>query len=271
MTTLTSRYQLLENISVSNVTHRDPLVNQFYMKGWTDDLGTTETTVGVSEANGLENIVLPTADEALQISSPTVGDTSITVLVKGYNSVFEPIQDIVTTDGSSGRTGVSLSVSFFRITTMRITSSVANIGTLYLSKDGTSLSNGVPSAANYIYSMHHEKAVSSIANMCIPPQEAGYLAPTYVNFSMAHNDVSGGTVMFQLKYTDEALWKTEFQFFIDDESNSQFSWPLHGIPLIPNNVLSKGIDMRIQAVKGTGAGYFSIAAALATHMMIVDM
>ena len=112
---LITSYQLLENISKSTVTDSSKDVDQYYFKGWSQSIGTSYETLGTET---FDEIHLPSADQALQLSSSDSSDTSKTILIIGFDSSFAKIQEIINTDAADGQTPVTLSTSFFRIKSM---------------------------------------------------------------------------------------------------------------------------------------------------------
>ena len=259
-----STFELLQNIAKSVVTSKHRDVQQFYFKGWSTAIGLDYRTLGTI---AFTEIHLPTSDEALQISSSNTSDTSISVLVKGYDSSFADIQEVVVTNASNARTPVSLTNSYFRINQMRIVSPIANVGDIYLTKDGSSLTNGRPAnQSDYIYSMRTGDSVAAILNGCLKPIENGLIQPNYVVYSIANDTRVRGHFKFQMKPTNSSLWGTEFNFFVDERSNTQFTWRLDGVPDIPNDDLSKGYDVRIQG-RRTGTGALDAAAAISIRQV----
>ena len=239
-------------------------VNQHYFKGWSEDISDTAyETLGTVTFN---DITLPTANQALQISSSSSSDTSVSVLVTGYDSSFNALQEVILTDATDGQTATNLTNSFFRINQMRIVSPTANAGDLYLSKQSSSLTNGVPdNQTDYIYSLRNgvDDAVGSILNGCVPPLANGYLIPNYVVFSLSNTNKLA-TIKFQMKKTNSTLWGTEFLYHTNKEDN-KWEWKLNGVTDIPNNDMSYGYDVRMQAKKNSSGGNFNASSSLSIY------
>lgn len=236
---------------------------EHYFKGWSENIGTTYETIGTI---AFPEIFLPTADQSLQISSSDSADTSVTVLVKGYDDTFTAIQEIIATNAVDGQIAVALTTSFFRINSMRVVSPVTNAGDIYLTKAGASLYSGVPSVnTDYIYSIHQNETVGAILNGCIPPIVDGILQPNYVLYSISNGSGMYSQIVFQMKYTNSSNWGTEFNFYIDARSNSQFTWRLDGVADIPNNDLAKGFDVRVKTKKTINIGYLHVSSSLSIN------
>ena len=88
-------------------------VNKYYFKGWSENIG--HSNYQCLGALTFDDITLPTANQALQISSSSSSDTSISVLVLGLDSSFNVLQEVVNTDATDGQTTVNLTNSYFRI------------------------------------------------------------------------------------------------------------------------------------------------------------
>jgi len=264
MSNIKSEYELLTDIAQSNITKTNTNIEKHYLKGWTLTLGTTATDIG---STTYDEIVLPTSDQALQISSSNAFDLLTQILVTGYNDNFEPIQEVVSLSNVSSQLPVNLVNSYFRIKQMRVVSASTPTGDIYLYKSGAALLAGVPQlSSDFIYVLKNPDNLGTIMNLFIPPQENGYLIPNYVNCSV-FNSATVVVFDFQMKYSDSANWITEFKFHVG--SNENFTWPLNGISKIPNNDLSKGIDVRLQATR-VGGGSSIVSASIALLSTQID-
>lgn len=227
-----------------------------YYKGWNTDIGLLPETLGVEQSLA-EDIVLPLFQTPIQISSSNPADVGLPILVTGYDGNFNQISDVLVTNGNTPSSGLQ---QFFRITGLRNLSSLSsNIGTIYISPDPATVVGGIPSPGDYLYSMKPGENVGAILNGVIAPTENGYLLPNYVAFSIANDSGTRSTVSFQIKNTDSFIWSTEFEFYIDERSNTQFTWRLDGIPPIPNNDINTpvGKDIRIQISRNGGGNLWA--------------
>ena len=237
-------------------------VNKYYFKGWSENIG--HSNYQCLGALTFDDITLPTANQALQISSSSSSDTSISVLVLGLDSSFNVLQEVVNTDATDGQTTVNLTNSYFRINQMRIVSTTGNVGDLYLSKQSSSTTNGVPdNQRDYIYSMRATDVVGTILNGCVPPLANGYLIPNYVVFSLSNTNKLA-TICFQMKKTNSSLWGTEFMYHTNKEDN-KWEWKLNGVADIPNNDMSYGYDVRMMVKKNSSGGNFNGSSSLSIY------
>ena len=250
---------LSETIPNSNILKRNSNILDYYFKGWSIDIPANFKTLGTPST--FNEISLLSANTSLQISSDNAGDTGISILVSGYDSSFSAVSEVIITNG---QTAVNLVNQYFRINNMRIVSENNNVGVIYLSIQGSALTGGVPNnQANYIYSMLASDRVGWILNACIPPTDSGFLYPMNVAYSLANATNDFIEIHFQMKKTNSNFWYTEFNFYLDENANSQYQWDLRGIGGILNNDTGtpSGYDLRIQTLRNT-AGACNVSCAL---------
>lgn len=235
--------------------------NKFYVKGYEQALGTTLKTIGTSTFN---NISLLSANTQLQVSSTSASDTVGTLTLFGYNSSFAAVTaNYVLT----GTTPVTVATQFFRINRMQWSHTADNVGTIYVSPNGAATTGGVPnSASDYLYSMKPGDNVSHISQGVVPYIAGKNMQPKRVVFSLTNDSLAEVEIDFQLKYTNASIWQNEFKFWIDEQTNTQFQFDLDGIPQIPNNDPSKGIDIRTRAIR-SGTGNVNLSTAVSVEMI----
>ena len=145
---------------------------QYYLKGWSDNVGEEYSTFGTVQYN---DISLPASNLSLQVSSSDSNDTCV-VLVSGQDDSWN---DVVATVTLTGQAPVTLGAQFYRINSMRVISEEVNKGNIFLSRAGSLLFNGCPAAqSNYYYSVKKGDKVSAIANLFVDPVANGFLKPT---------------------------------------------------------------------------------------------
>lgn len=254
----------------ANVLNRAPgLIDQYYMKGWSDNITTVREVLGVDNVNFVD-IELPNADIQLQISSSISADISLSVLIIGYDANFNLINTVAVTDAVDAQNAVTIGTQFYRISRMQVLNGT-NTGDIYLTDAASTLVAGVPSSAlSYRYSIKQNENIGAILNGVIPPLANGYLMPNYVAYSVKTDIGSACNLYFQMKPTNSAVWNTEFVFYVNNaDSNTQFSWPLNGLPPIANSdtVTPVGYDFRIQAVR-VGNGVVHASGSLAINQSI---
>ncbi len=247
---LLSTHGLLERIAQSVATSACSNVTTVYAKGWSSGIQEPYTTLGTLQH---ENIHLLSADTQLQISSSDSDDTGITIFIKGLDSTFASVVETVVTHATNGRTPVTLTNSYFRILRMQVIAPSEPEGDMYLTIDGASLSGGKPdSQTDYIYSMQRCDNIGTILSGVVPPGDGLYLFPNYVIYSVTNDVNERSHFKFQMKKCSSDIWLTEFNFFVDERTNTQFTWRLDGIPPIPN--FTDGMDFRVIASKVTSGG-----------------
>lgn len=226
------------------------MTTKHYMKGWTQDIPSfTDKLLGSSSAYNLNIPHLPAANTALQISSSDAGDVGLPILIQGYDDSFNAISEVAIVNGYNA---INLTSPFFRISQMlNVSPSANNQGEIFLSLQGASLSNGVPVEADWLYSMKSGDNVGALAIIFLPPGLNRVLMPQYVLYSVANDSRDRVKFLFQTKYSNSNIWLTQFEFYVDERSNSQFNWPLTGLPDLDLSDLSKGMDIRIIANKLT--------------------
>ncbi len=264
MNTLLSTHELLEQISQSIATASSNTVTTVYAKGWSSGIQEPYTTLGAIQH---EHIHLLSADTQLQISSSDSDDTGITIFIKGIDSNFASVGETVVTHATNGRTPVTLTNSYFRILRMQVIAPSEPEGDTYLTIDGASLSNGKPdSQTDYIYSMQRCDNIGAILSGTVAPGEGMYLFPNYVIYSVTNDVNERSHFKFQMKKCSSDIWLTEFNFYVDERTNTQFTWRLDGIPPIPN--FTDGMDFRVIASKVTsGGGTLNASGAVSIKTM----
>lgn len=237
-----------QGFSGSNV-----VLTSHYAKGWSRSIPSfVDKVMGTSSDHNINVPLTPTADQALQISSSDAADVGLPIMVTGYNDAFEKIQEVVVTNG---QTAVNLTTSFFRISQMmNVSTTTENAGEIFLSVQGASLTAGVPAEADYLYSMKIGNNIGALSCIFLPPGTDHYLYPNYIIYSVINDTNNRVRFEFQTKYSNSSVWLTQFEFYIDEKTNSQFTWPLHGVNKIPLNDLSKGLDIRVIVNKLTNNG-----------------
>lgn len=228
-------------------------LTQHYAKGWSRQIPSfTDKIMGTSNDYGINVPFMPTADQALQLSSSDALDVGLPILIIGYNDAFTKITTVAVTNG---QTAVNVPTSFFRISAMiNVSTTTENQGEVFLSVQGASLTNGVPAEADYLWSIQEERNVGALSCIFLPPGEDHYLYPNYVIYSVINDANNRVRFEFQTKNSDSVVWLTQFEFYVDEKTNSQFSWPLHGVERIALSDLTKGIDIRIIVNKLTNNG-----------------
>lgn len=255
-----SEYELLQNLSTSFVTNKDPNTQYHNFTGWcpamnvSSRLTTTLRTLGTEEHL---SITLPSSNQQLQISSTSEFDNSLQIEIIGWDQNFNPLSETISLHSSTPHIiAMQLSNSYFRIKSMNVPyNSSPPVGAIFLSKYGSSIGGGFPlSIGDYIYSMLDQERQSSLLNGCIPPSTNGQLLPNYISYSVSNEADTPATFRFQMKKTNTANWGTEFKFFVENKSNTQFRWRLDGVENIPNNNPSYGYDVRVQGMRGDSNG-----------------
>ena len=257
-----SQYELLQDISKAIISKKNREVTNYYFKGWSENIGTTYKTIGTLQYNEID---IPTSgNQALQITSSDAGDVSLDVFIIGYDDTFTTLQEQIQTNPGNGQTAVILTNSYHRIKSMRVVSDNSNAGTIFLSKSGAAVPGGIPSiASDYIYSIGPGEKVGTILNGTIIPMTDSSMQPNYVIFSIANDSGITSEFRLQLKKTTDATWGTEFKFYIDERSNTQFLWRLDGVENIDTS--TDGIDVRIQAIITAGAGTLNCSCSLSIN------
>ena len=220
------------------------MTTKHYMKGWSQNIPSfTDKLIGSSSDHNLNIPHLAAANTALQISSSNASDVSLPILVTGYDDNFNAIQEVVIVNGYNA---INLTLAFFRVSQMiNVSPSANNQGEIFLSTQGAALTNGVPSEADWWYSMKPNDNVGALALIFLPPGANRYLFPKYVLYSVVNDARNRVKFSFQTKYSNSNIWLTQFEFYVDEKSNSQFNWPLTGLPDLDLTDLSKGMDIRL--------------------------
>lgn len=257
-----------DNLIKSFVSKRSDDAPSFYYKGWTQSgVGNINwKTVGCED---FDDITLPSTNISLQISSTNVGDTNHLVRIDGYDSNFTSITENISLNSSNSRTPVSLVNQYFRIKSMlHIAVGNDNIGDVYLSIDGSSLTNGKPNnASDYIYHMKNGTNAGFILNGVIGgTSSTSKIYPSKVIFATSNDVNEVSHIRFQLKYTTSTLWQTHFLFPQNEKSGQAFTWSLESVAPIPNPT-PNGIDVKISVIKNTGGGNFEISAAIGINLI----
>ena len=236
-------------------------VKKYFMKGSRELLPNSFTTIGCFI---YDNINLLTSDSLIQVSSTFTSDSTQTVLISGLNSNFEEISETINLNELNP---VVSTLQFFRILNIRNVSDLQIDGNIIVSKANSILNAGIPvNQSDFLFVMRGEDNTSNITQLCVKPEINKTWNPTSAIYSVANDSIQETEIKFQLKYTDQQQWFTEFRFFVDERSNSQTNFDLRGVPSIPNSDLSKGLDIRIIARKTTNNGTCNISSAFYGQM-----
>ena len=171
-----------------------------------------------------------TTAETMDISSSNNSDTmQVTVYYYSSTSDTEPSTQSVTL---SGQTPVTLSSDIFRISKMIISSSASslNAGTVYLYKNGTSVTNGVPSS-NIVALMAPNIGCSRQSYMYVPAGWNAYL----ISVNLVNNAVSGNEI--RVKEYHMVSPSSSFLYQVNDITlnNSSYHYDENLAPAIPEN------------------------------------
>jgi hypothetical protein len=193
----------IDGLSVVNVFGTNPAIS------------TTEEDVW--EIGG--TYVFPTSAETLQISSSDAADTGIDINIDGLDADWEPQTDTATLNG---QTAVTVSgTTWIREFCMANDSDTEIQGTVYLSINGSDLTNGVPDNVSDIRCVINAEAQESrMAIYSIPNGKTGYLFRYYICAAkniqnmIYHIKVCNFEKVFKIKHGG-ALFQTVYSHSFD--------------------------------------------------------
>jgi hypothetical protein len=237
-------------------------LHNYHFRGWSESILDNWHTLGCRQ---YDSIRLPEGNATMQVSSTNSEDTNITLFIKGYSLTFEPIETTVKTDATDGKNPVTVDTNFFRISEFLVMDDVANKGRIFLSKDGTSLTDGIPdNNLHYFYSIEAWERRGTILNGVVPPESNGFLLMDSMILSVNKELATYGQMRCQMKSTDASQWYTSTRLYFDESTAGNMQWDLRAIPKKENSDSNRGIDIRIQVRRMDGSGNLNASS----HLMV---